>query len=1046
MERMTLGRTVFLSYRSTDRAVVEEFAARLRRDGIDAWYDGWEITPGDDIVAKMDEGVDRCGAGLIFISHAWFEGRWAQDEYTSLAFRKVVNDIRLIPVLVEDVGDRLPARLRKLARRSVEDYQAIRDTLLGVDRRPGLASALQAHSRAVTVRLDQTGTGRARVSLLIDGQLSAEKADVRVPGGLRLGSLGLAAFVGLRQQVSSVLLPGAVGQAVDQLLAELGTTTVVDLQVEASPALASLPFEVVVTPQGRTPVLLPGVRMRRSVIGQSLDAVPPAPGPLKILVAVGAPDENKTPQARLDIEAEMGSILDAVASAVRDERAQVRILEVANADTIAAALDEDDYHVLHLSGHGDEAGIELEDEDGAPLPTRAADLADALRATGRVVPLVFLSSCHGAGNPEGLALTLHRLGIPRVIAMQAPVTDRYATELAAAFYRHLSVPAFPRAGVALARARHELASQPSDQAAQPTSPEWAIATLTAIEDGPLIDGDLDLVPLRRVPVHLATGPVPALGVGELIGRRVELRETLRTLRDDARSVVLTGIGGVGKSSVAGRVMARLAEHGWVCSATTGTWSLETICAALGIELLATKQHWARDLHEQLAALPADDRARLWFLERVLRQHPVLLVLDNFEDNLTRDGTAVIDAGTSSVIEHLAESCSTGRLLVTSRHPLPGMHDLLHHRDIGPLSPSETRRLFLRLPGLRTLTGADATVVHRLVGGHPRVLEFLDALRRRGASTERVRRKFRELAHVHKIEMTQAKELHEEVALAVQLGARDICLDELLSALDHAEREVLLQTAVSSLPVPITDLAPTLAGSALDDTAITRAAQRLAGLSLVFHTDEELWVHRWTAEALRESQPPDEHHVRCRRAGELRLRRIASSRRDVSEGIEAAQNFFEAQDWDRATEVATGVADFLARDSNLRRLSFAAQVLATLPPEHGRYHLFVDHEGDALAALGLTSEAVKRYRHLVEVFTKRAQAEPDRADYQRDLSISYERLGDLYRALGQGEQALKLYQQSLTIAERLAQAEPDRADYQRDLVAASMISAKASGPL
>ncbi|MGH3819014.1 MAG: hypothetical protein ACRDRE_14930, partial [Pseudonocardiaceae bacterium] len=38
----------------------------------------------------------------------------------------------------------------------------------------------------------------------------------------------------------------------------------------------------------------------------------------------------------------------------------------------------------------------------------------------------------------------------------------------------------------------------------------------------------------------------------------------------------------------------------------------------------------------------------------------------------------------------------------------------------------------------------------------------------------------------------------------------------------------------------------------------------------------------------------------------------------------------------------------------------------------------------------------------------------------------------YRALGQGEQALKLYQQSLHIADRLAQAEPDRADYQRDL--------------
>ncbi len=43
------------------------------------------------------------------------------------------------------------------------------------------------------------------------------------------------------------------------------------------------------------------------------------------------------------------------------------------------------------------------------------------------------------------------------------------------------------------------------------------------------------------------------------------------------------------------------------------------------------------------------------------------------------------------------------------------------------------------------------------------------------------------------------------------------------------------------------------------------------------------------------------------------------------------------------------------------------------------------------------------------------------------------MGDLYGALGQGEQAREAYLKSLAIAERLAQAEPDRADYQRDLV-------------
>jgi tetratricopeptide (TPR) repeat protein len=1025
---------VFLSYRSADRAVVEEFAEGLRRDGVDAWFDHWEIAPGDDIVAKMDQGIDGCTAGLIFVSHAWFDGQWVQDEYTSLVLRKVQDGIQLIPVLLQDVGDRLPARLRKLARRSVTDYEAIRDTLLGIDRKPGVTAALQAHTRAVTVLLEDTDAGRATVSLLIDGQPGAREAGVRVPSGLRLGGLGPAAFGGLRQRVGSVLLPGEVGRAIEQLLAGLDARTVADVHIEASLALASLPFEAVLTPTGRTPVLLPGVRVRRSVLGQRPDQIPPAPGPLKILVAVGAPDEHKTSQARLDIEAEMGKILDAVAPAVREERAQVRILEVANAGTIAAALTEDDYHVLHLSGHGDENGIELEDEDGTPVPTRAADLADALRATGRVVPLVFLASCHGADNPEGLAVTLHRLGLPRVIAMQASVSDQYATELAAAFYRQLSVPAFPRAGVALARARQTLATQGGGDTAERPDMEWATATLVATGDGPLIDGDLDLVPLRRPPVHLATGPVPALGVGELIGRRVELRETLRTLRDDRRSVVLTGIGGVGKSSVAGRVVARLTEQGWVCSVTTGAWSLDDLCATLLADLLASGHRWARNLYDRLAGPPSDDRTRLQFLEQALRQHPVVLVADNFEDNLTADGDSVTftDTGTSTVIERLAESCGAGRLLVTSRYPLPGLQHVLHHLSIGPLSPSETRRLFLRLPGLRTLTGDDAALVHRLVGGHPRVLEFLDALRRRGACTDQVRRKFHELANAHKIKLIQTRELSEDTALAIQLGARDICLDVLLTALDNTERKVLLQTAVSSLPVEVPDLTAALADPRLDETAITHAAQRLANLSLLVHTAEGLWVHRWTAEGLREHQTPDDYVNHCRRAGELRRRRIASAPRDVAEGIEATQNFLDAQDWDRAAGIATGVADFLAQDSNLRRLSFAAQVLTALPPQHHDYHLFVDHEAASLVALGFTDEAVQRYRRLVDTFTRLARAEPGRADYQRDLSVSYNKLADLNAALGQGEQALTLYQQSLDIAERLARAEPGRADYQRDL--------------
>ncbi len=42
---------VFCSYRSSDAAVVEAFATRLREAGLEAWFDRWEILPGFDAVS-----------------------------------------------------------------------------------------------------------------------------------------------------------------------------------------------------------------------------------------------------------------------------------------------------------------------------------------------------------------------------------------------------------------------------------------------------------------------------------------------------------------------------------------------------------------------------------------------------------------------------------------------------------------------------------------------------------------------------------------------------------------------------------------------------------------------------------------------------------------------------------------------------------------------------------------------------------------------------------------------------------------------------------
>ncbi|MBK6670044.1 MAG: toll/interleukin-1 receptor domain-containing protein [Actinobacteria bacterium] len=106
---------VFCSYRGVR---VEAFAGRLRNDGIDAWLDVWEIVSGDDVVDRMDVGIDGCDAGLLFISKDWFDGAWAQDEQTSLRWRRVEHGIRVIPVIIGEIsGDQLSA-----GRAPVESY------------------------------------------------------------------------------------------------------------------------------------------------------------------------------------------------------------------------------------------------------------------------------------------------------------------------------------------------------------------------------------------------------------------------------------------------------------------------------------------------------------------------------------------------------------------------------------------------------------------------------------------------------------------------------------------------------------------------------------------------------------------------------------------------------------------------------------------------------------------------------------------------------------------------------------------------------------
>ncbi|MFN9568355.1 MAG: CHAT domain-containing protein, partial [Cyanobacteriota bacterium] len=73
-------------------------------------------------------------------------------------------------------------------------------------------------------------------------------------------------------------------------------------------------------------------------------------------------------------------------------------------------------------------------------------------------------------------------GIPSVVAMQTSVSDRYASELARAFYSHLSRREPVLAGRALAAARSELEAERLRQLSQgaPPAEYWPEAATAAL--------------------------------------------------------------------------------------------------------------------------------------------------------------------------------------------------------------------------------------------------------------------------------------------------------------------------------------------------------------------------------------------------------------------------------------------------------------------------------------------------------------------------------------------------------------------------------------
>ena len=153
-----------------------------------------------------------------------------------------------------------------------------------------------------------------------------------------------------------------------------------------------------------------------------------------------------------------------------------------------------------------------------------------------------------------------------------------------------------------------------------------------------------------------------------------------------------------------------------------------------------------------------------------------------------------------------------RLLVTSRYPftLPGGAErALSFRQLGALSRAETMKLAWSLPALDKLDEGQLEQVWRLAGGHPRSLEYLDALLSGGDArypdvTARLTPPSAgRLSGADRGQWLAARTgLDAALAETVALAADDVLLDDLLTRLAEVPGAAGLLLGVSVYREPV----------------------------------------------------------------------------------------------------------------------------------------------------------------------------------------------------------------------------------------------------
>jgi len=740
----------------------------------------------------------------------------------------------------------------------------------------------------------------------------------------------------------------------------------------------------------------------------------PADRPLRVMFMATDPEGV---EPRLDFEAEEGRILDAT----RALNLTLRVEEsgcVSELKKTWRRYGENHFDVFHLTGHAaiaedGEPFFVTESETGDRHDAKAREIAEALRF--RLPRLVFLSGCRtGQSGKEGvvpsMAEALLDLGLTAVLGWGRPIGDDAATKAAACLYEALA------AGLSLVAA----IATTYQKLREAKVANWYLLRLygrgdLAVSLEALVEPMGDRLPMISDIEQLFLDPNDAttprvVRREDFVGRRRILQTCLRRLAGSDLGILLHGMGGLGKTTIAKRLLERIADP------QASNYDTIFIYKQLDEDKLVRElsgQCESELGHEILnGKLPLMQRLTK-FLKDGLNQSDrrFMFVLDDFEENLEDvDGAWVLKPQVvqplMALVEAIARSGMPHKLIVTCRYDftLPDLrlNARLLRVPVQGLRGADLKkkcdRLMVFQPPvvMRGASVAEREDAERLASlqkraievadGNPRLLEWLAAILPVDVLTE-----------AQKLEILDAMR-SEETRFRENILAR-----ELLDRQSEDLRRMLALGLVFDLPVP--EVAFEKVCEVVEN--LKSHQSRAVAIGLLEVNGDLYRVPKILVELLAPEFSQELYATAARELDRVWWEESETSTEEQKLEIHRLAILGDEK------EIAVKIADSLARNWNRKsRFREAIQICKSTLEVTEDYRIL--HQlARSQEVLGEVDLAVFNYQKALE------NSPSETTDEQKEKAAIIHNIAGIYTQQGQVEQAIALYQQSLEITDRIS---------------------------